>query len=245
MSYKGVYNFFGPIVRNFYNIRVSGAENEPLTGPFIVCSNHISNHDPVIIDAALHHQMRFFAKAELFRIPGLKQLITSLGAYPVKRGASDVRALRKTVEILENGEVVCIFPQGTRYPGVRPNSSQSRSGVGMIAFRSKAPVLPMLIQTKGWKISPFKRVNVMIGKPITYDEFGFTDGSKAEYDQAAEIIFDRISAMITDDYGEDTLLLPKPKEKYRLWETPKALPAASKKALPSGTEPAEDVKTEQ
>lgn len=237
MSYKGVYNFFGPFVRNFYNLRVSGAENEPKNGPFIVCPNHISAHDPVIVDAALHHQMRFFAKAELFRIPLLKQLITSLGAYPVNRGASDVRAIRKTVEILENGECVCIFPQGTRYTGVKPNASQTRSGVGMIAFRSKAPVLPVLIQTKGWKVSPFKRVNVVIGKPITYDELGFTTGNKSEYERASEIIFDRISAMITDDYGEDTLMLPKPKEKYQLWEEKKslkALPSGERKALPEG-----------
>ena len=85
MSYKGVYNFFGPMVRNFYNLRVSGAENEPLTGPFIVCPNHISAHDPVIVDAALHHQMRFFAKAELFKIPLLKQLIIGLPGHPLRK----------------------------------------------------------------------------------------------------------------------------------------------------------------
>ncbi|MCR5262885.1 MAG: 1-acyl-sn-glycerol-3-phosphate acyltransferase, partial [Clostridiales bacterium] len=161
-------------------------------------------------------------------------LITSLGAYPVNRGASDVRAIRKTVDILGNGECVCIFPQGTRYTGVKPNASQTRSGVGMIAFRSKVPVLPVLIQSKGWKVSPFKRVNVIIGKPITYDELGFTTGNKTEYEQASELIFDRIASMITDDYGEDTLMLPKPKEKYQIWETPKALPAGKRPAPPEG-----------
>ena len=155
MSYKGVYDFFGPAVRRFFNIRVSGTENEPEKGPFIVCANHLSDSDPIILDAALHHQLRYFAKEELFRIPLFRRLIIALGAYPVRRGMSDVRAIRKTVEILENGEVVGMFREP---PSGQPPRTDVKSGVGMIAWRAKSPVLPEL-SNKGWKISPFKRVN--------------------------------------------------------------------------------------
>jgi 1-acyl-sn-glycerol-3-phosphate acyltransferase len=221
MSYKGVYDFLGPIVRRFFNIRVSGTENEPLKGPFIVCANHMSDSDPIILDAALRHQLRYFAKEELFRIPLFRRLIIALGAYPVKRGMSDVRAIRKTIEILENGEVVGMFPQGTRHPGVNPCETEVKSGVGMMAWRAKSPVLPVLIQTKGWRVAPFKRVNVIIGRLIGFDEFGFTNGNKAEYDSASALIFERITELITDPDGGDNLLLPAPKEKFELIEGPK------------------------
>ena len=221
MSYKGVYDFLGPIVRRFFNIRVSGTENEPLKGPFIVCANHMSDSDPIILDAALRHQLRYFAKEELFRIPLFRRLIIALGAYPVKRGMSDVRAIRKTIEILENGEDVGMFPQGTRHPGVTPCETEVKSGVGMMAWRAKSPVLPVLIQTKGWRVAPFKPVNVIIGRLIGIDEFGFTNGNKAEYDSASALIFERITELITDPDGGDNLLLPAPKEKFELIEGPK------------------------
>ena len=104
--YGAVYKVLSGLVRRLYRVEIIGAENEPERGPFIVCANHISNHDVVILAACLKHQVRYLAKAELFRIPLLSQLIKAFGAYPLKRGQGDVGALKKTIKLLEDGEVV-------------------------------------------------------------------------------------------------------------------------------------------
>ena len=193
--YENAYKLLAGALRRFYNIRITGAENEPEEGGYIACSNHLSNHDVLIVAVSLKRQVRFFAKAELFKVPLLKQLITALGAFPVERGKGDVASIKKTISIIENGEVIGFYPQGTRCPGVHPSETTIRNGVGLIAYRAKATVLPIAIETKGFKIRPFKRTNVHIGKPLVYDELGFTDGVHNEYEQAAKLIFDRILTM--------------------------------------------------
>ena len=193
--YGNAYKILAGFFRWFYNIKITGGENEPEEGSYIACSNHFSNHDVIIIAASLKRQVRYFAKAELFKVPLLKQLITALGAFPVERGKNDVTAIKKTISILENGEVIGFYPQGTRYPGVHPAETKTQSGVGLIVFRSKTTVLPISINTKGYKIRPFKRVNVTIGKPIPYEEFDFTDGARKEYENASKVIFEKILAL--------------------------------------------------
>lgn len=197
--YAGAYKILAGALRRFYNIRVIGAENEPMEGGYIACSNHISNHDVLILAVSLKRQVRFFAKAELFKVPLLKQLITALGAFPVERGKGDVASIKKTIAILEAGEVIGFYPQGTRYPGVHPSETKTRNGVGLIAYRSKAMVLPVAIETKGFKIRPFKRVNVHIGRPLQYDDMGFTDEAHNEYQKAANLIFDRILGLFDEN----------------------------------------------
>ena len=76
--------FFKPVIRWFYRMKVTGGENEPLNVPCIICANHLSNQDVVILGASVKRQVRFFAKAELFRIPLLGPLITALGSFPGK-----------------------------------------------------------------------------------------------------------------------------------------------------------------
>lgn len=196
--YSNAYKLLAGFLRWFYNIRVTGAENEPVDGGYIACSNHLSNHDILVLAVSLKRQVRFFAKAELFRIPLLKQLITALGAYSVDRGKGDVASIKKTINILQAGEVVGFYPQGTRCPGVHPSETVPRNGVGLIAYRAKSTVLPIAIETKGFKMRPFKRVNVHIGKPILYEEMEYTDGSREDYERAAKLIFNRILALFDE-----------------------------------------------
>ncbi len=195
-----MYKIFVKGVRWFYNMEITGAENEPTDGGYIACSNHMSNHDVVIVAAALKRQVRFFAKAELFKIPGLKQLITALGAYPINRGKGDVGAIKKTIALLEGGEVVGFYPQGTRYPGVHPSTTTPKNGVGLVAYRAKVRVLPIAVTTKGFRIKPFKKTHVHIGKPIEFDDLGFETGSKEEFTDAAQKVFGRIVELV-DEVG--------------------------------------------
>ena len=190
------YAFARKHLRSFFNfiyrIKVVGAENEPKDSPFIVCSNHISNADVIVLGECFGHQLRYMAKSELFKVPLLRHLIRILGAFPVKRGTADVGAIKTALKLLDDGEVIAIFPQGTRMPRVDVRDTEPKSGVGMIAYRSGVPVVPVYIETKNNKHLIFRRNTVRIGKAITNEEMAFTCGAKAEYERVSKLIFDRI-----------------------------------------------------
>lgn len=192
--YGFIYKCLGGIVRRLYRVRVTGKENEPESGPFIVCANHLSNHDVVILAACMKHQIRFAAKAELFKVPILSGLVKSLGAYPIERGKGDVGAIKKTIKMLEDGAVIGFFPQGHRCPGKHPSETEAKSGVGMITARAKVTVLPISITTKKFKIRLFRKTYITIGKPIEFSEYGEMLGNKTDYERIAEHIFARICA---------------------------------------------------
>lgn len=185
---KNIAGFLQKVLR----ITVYGAENEPLSGGVIAASNHTSFLDVIVLGIALKRQIRFLAKAELFRIPLLSALIRNLGAYSVERGKGDVAAIKKTISLLEEGELVGIFPQGHRHKGVHPKGTEIKNGIGMVTYRAGATVLPVFIKTNKYKMRIFGRKEVYVGKPIPAEELAFETGNSAEYKRAAEYIFDRI-----------------------------------------------------
>src|SRR6516164_5983812 len=97
-----------------FEFRVDGAANEPAAGPVVVVSNHLSDLDPLIVGAALKRRLRFMAKQELFRVPGVRWWISACGAFPVRRGEPDRQALRTALRLLERGGALVMFPEGTR-----------------------------------------------------------------------------------------------------------------------------------
>ena len=115
--YEAIYKIFARPVRALYRVRVIGAENLPAEGGCLLCSNHTSMRDVVVLAAALPRQPRYMAKKELFKIPLLSQLIRALGAFPVDRGGADVSSIKKSIAMIEGGEVVSVFPQGHRVKG--------------------------------------------------------------------------------------------------------------------------------
>ncbi len=199
--YSAAHTCLAGFFRLIYRVKLSGRENEPAEGPVIVCANHMSDHDVVILAASLHRQVRYFAKAELFKVPLLKQLITLLGAYPVERQSASASAtsIKNTIALLSDGQMVGIFPQGRRCIAQDPRTTAVKGGVGLIAAHTHAPVLPVCIRTKGWKVRLFRRTYVSIGKPIRFEELGITDGKGDQYQQAAETIFARITEMIPEE----------------------------------------------
>jgi len=197
--YSFLYPWLAPFFRFFYRIEIRGKENEPTDGGLLVCANHISNHDVIILAASLKHQLCFLAKKELFKIPLVSSLIRALGAFPIDRKGSDVGALKKTVALLEEGRCIGMYPQGTRFPGQHPRSTPVKPGVGLIAVRSGCSILPVSIQTKGYKVLPFKKTVVTIGKPITAEEMQIGERNSAEYERISRLVFDRILEQMKDD----------------------------------------------
>ncbi|MCI8332121.1 MAG: 1-acyl-sn-glycerol-3-phosphate acyltransferase [Clostridiales bacterium] len=193
--YRIVYKLLSGFFRFLLRIEITGQENEPEQTGYLACANHISNWDVIILAVSLKRPVQFFAKAELFKIPLLKQLITALGAFPAERGAADLGALKNTISLLQKGDVVGFFPQGTRRPGTDPKNTAVKSGVAMIAHRSGCPVLPILIQTKNYKIRPFRKVFVSIGKPIEAAELAIDKNAKEQYAKASAFVFSHITDM--------------------------------------------------
>lgn len=193
--YMWVRKYVSWLIRACMCVRTYGTENEQTEGPLIVCANHTAMLDVLALAISFKRQLRYLAKKELFKVPLLAPLIRALGAYAVDRGTGDVAAIKKTLTLLDEGEVVAMFPQGTRYRGVDPAETAVKPGIGMLVYRSKADVQPVFVRVKGYRYRLFRKKEVIIGKPIRYAEFGFTTGGKEEYARAAELVFDRILAL--------------------------------------------------
>ncbi len=163
------------LMRKVFRIKVSGEENIPPSGAYIVASNHRSYLDPPVLNAVFPEPLFFLAKEELFR-PPLGWLIRHMRAVPVRRGSGDVAVLELSLEVLHRGCPVCVFPEGTRaQPGkfLRP-----KVGVGLLAVKSGVPVLPVYIGgtdellPKGAVLPKFGgSVEVFIGKPRRFMDY--------------------------------------------------------------------------
>lgn len=157
-----VYGALSPI----YRFDVHGTENFPKEGGVLVCSNHIHALDPPVVGILAPRPVHFMAKEELFNAPILKTLIPKLNAFPVKRGMSDREAMRKAIQLLKDGNVVGLFPEGTRSKdGVL---KEGLAGAGFFALRGDAVVIPTAIVGP---YKPFKRLKVIYGKPMDMTPF--------------------------------------------------------------------------
>ncbi len=185
--YERMYKTFSKPVKFLYRIEAVGTENIP-EGGCIIAANHTAFSDVLIISAAARRQVRYMAKAELFKTP-LKPLIKALGAYPVSRGGADVGSIKKTIALLGEGELVGIFPQGHRYGKQDPRFTEIKSGIGLIAYHAKTAVVPVFIDNKRMKTKMFQKNTVIFGKPISFDELGYISGGRVEYMNASKHIF--------------------------------------------------------
>ncbi len=194
--YRIIYAIFAGLVGFLFRIRVTGREHEPDEGGFIVCANHISATDPVVLCYAFRkHQVRFMAKKELFKIPLLSGLIRVLGAFPIDRGGNDVGAIKTSVSMIKEGKCMGIFPQGHRYPGQNPRDTETKNGAALICTRAEADVIPVYIQKKNNKHKLFRKTNVIIGEKIPFESFGYDPEATGEYARITGIIFDRVCSL--------------------------------------------------
>lgn len=144
-----------------YRWEVEGTEHIPKQGPVVVCPNHIHNLDPPLVGSAIDRKVHFMAKEELFRVPILAPLIRRLGAFPVRRGSGDRKALKKAIEILQEGKVLAIFPEGTRSRDGR--LGKAHPGAALIALKGNANIVPAAI------IGPYRffgKIRIVFGPPF-------------------------------------------------------------------------------
>ena len=183
-----------------YRPHFHGTENIPdKNKAYIVCSNHLSANDAIFMAWRLGQQTHFVAKEEIMKNPILRFFAKIFGVIPIRRGGADVGAIRKAIDAVKAGGVLGIFPQGTRRRGAKPEVSQFRSGVGMMAAHAEADVLPMYIKTKNYRIKWFRRVDIYFGELIKYEELGFKENKFAEFNAASKYVAEKIVALCPED----------------------------------------------
>jgi 1-acyl-sn-glycerol-3-phosphate acyltransferase len=175
-TYAQVRRFFGALVRAVYRLEVVGADRLPVTGPVVVAPNHDSWLDGIVLGAAISRELRFVAKAELWRSRLLAWMLDGLGAIPLERGHSDYLAATRVLQALEAGQAVVIFPQGA----VRGDRAW-KQGAAHMALVTGAPLVPVRLVGTAQALSRgkigFPRLRVIVGEPI--------EVARAPEDQAA------------------------------------------------------------
>lgn len=199
------------ILRVAIGFRVVGADRVP-DGPLLVVSNHIHNADPVLTNLAFPRPIHYMAKQEVFKIGVLRPILHFTGTFPVDRGGSDRAAIRRAEAALERGIAVGMYPEGTR--SLTLSLQKAHAGVGLIALRSDAPVLPAVITgserlpfngAKGRATAGIKQpdpghkgVRVLFGEPFRIPKE--IDGKRTTSAQATELMMIEIAKLLPPDY---------------------------------------------
>jgi 1-acyl-sn-glycerol-3-phosphate acyltransferase len=163
---------FQPFFHIYFRMIRIGREHIPADGPVIIAANHRSFLDPFVIGTMARRPMFYMAKKELFDKRWQGWVLNALGAYPVDRGAHDEDSIRTTKAILDRGDIVLIFPEGTR---TRPGGlGRPKRGVGRLALETGAPVVPVAVigtedVRRGWRIRP-RRVRIRAGRPLHFPQ---------------------------------------------------------------------------
>ncbi len=186
-----------PILSLVSRVRLRGRYNVPKHGPFLIAANHLSWTDIPLIPLLLPGKVVYMAKEEYFT-SRLAWLVRFMGAFPVKRGEGDRQALRAAEEQLRKGNVVVLFPEGTR--SKTGTMAKGHAGLGMIALRSGVPVVPVAIWGSEKVLKEGgPRVTISYGEPLVFKPKG-TKMTREDIDNATEDTMRAIAAMLPPEY---------------------------------------------
>jgi 1-acyl-sn-glycerol-3-phosphate acyltransferase len=196
------YRICRALMRLFFRLvgdwQVEGRENVPPEGALILAPNHVGFLDPPLVGCALDRPAWFMAKAELFRLVPIRRFLTALHAFPVQRGTGDRAALKRALDHLAAGRAVTLFPEGTR--SQTGELGEPELGIGMIALRSGAAIVPMAIvgtdrvMPRGAKWIRTGTIRLRIGKPLRFPAPEGKPG-REEYAAVARRVMEEIRAL--------------------------------------------------
>jgi 1-acyl-sn-glycerol-3-phosphate acyltransferase len=185
------------IVAIIFDVHTVGQQNVPGTGPLIIASNHLSWTDIPLIPAFIKRKVVYMAKEETFT-GKTGWLVRFMGAFPVKRGEADRQSLRTAEEQLKAGRILSIFPEGTR--SKIHTLGQAHAGMGMIALRSAAPVIPVAIYGSEKSFKEFRpRITIIFGEPMILAPKG-KKITREDIDRSTEQVMLRIASMLPPEY---------------------------------------------
>lgn len=180
---KGLVWLFTKLI---YKIDYKGLENIPDEGAFILVGNHKSNFDPIVISFTTKRKIHYLAKAELFKTKFTKWLFESVRCISIDRSKNDITAIKNALKVLKRGDILGIFPEGTRIKDGTENV-QIKSGAAMIASKAKVNILPVAISAN-YRIFSTIKITIL---PM-YD----MEVAKEKYDNDIEKISEDIMAKI-------------------------------------------------
>ncbi|CAM5307496.1 1-acyl-sn-glycerol-3-phosphate acyltransferase [Streptomyces spiroverticillatus] len=205
------YVLLGPLLRILFRPRIEGLEHVPEDGAAIVAGNHLSFSDHFLMPAVLKRRITFLAKAEYFTGPGVKGRLTaaffrSAGQIPVDRSGKEAgkAAVREGLGVLGKGELLGIYPEGTRSHDGR--LYKGKVGVAVMAIRAGVPVVPCAmvgtfeIQPPGRKIPKVKRVTIRFGEPLDFSRYAGMEDEKTALRAVTDEIIYAILALSGQEY---------------------------------------------
>ncbi|MFE5619334.1 lysophospholipid acyltransferase family protein [Streptomyces sp. NPDC056463] len=234
------YVLLGPILRLLFRPRTEGLEHIPAEGAAIVAGNHLSFSDHFLMPAVLKRRITFLAKQEYFTGPGLKGRLTaaffrSAGQIPVDRSGKEAgqAAIREGLGVLSKGELLGIYPEGTRSHDGR--LYKGKVGVAIMAITAGVPVIPCAmvgtfeIQPPGKVVPRVKRVTIRFGEPLDFSRFAGMEGEKAAVRAVTDEIMYEILALSGQEYVDDYAAKVKAAE-----QEAKAAEAGTRRKFPRG-----------
>ena len=173
-----------------YRPKIVGKENLPKDTGALLCPNHVHNLDSAVIVAMFKRKVNVLAKEELFKNRFICWLADLFGVYPVKRGKADLQAIKISLKLLKNDELLLMFPEGTRHgldKGKKP-----KNGAVLIAATAGKPIIPIGIQGN---FKPFTKVIINIGKPIDYSKYKEKVKEKEEVSKLTQELMQEIVSL--------------------------------------------------
>jgi 1-acyl-sn-glycerol-3-phosphate acyltransferase len=205
------YVVLGPILKLLFRPWVEGTENLPVEGPAILASNHLSFSDSIFLPLSVPRRITFLAKADYFTGRGLKGFLTrgfmkGAGQVPIDRsgGRASEAALRKAMEILGQGELLGIYPEGTRSPDGR--LYRGKTGIARMALEAGVPVIPVAmintfdIQPPGKLLPRIMRVGIRIGEPLDFSRYEGMSGDRFVLRSITDEIMYELMALSGQEY---------------------------------------------
>ncbi|BBC97412.1 lysophospholipid acyltransferase family protein [Streptomyces griseofuscus] len=205
------YVLLGPLLRLVFRPRIEGLDHVPATGPAIIAGNHLSFSDHFLMPAILKRRITFLAKAEYFTGPGIKGRLTafffrSAGQIPVDRSGKEAgqAAIREGLGVLDKGELLGIYPEGTRSHDGR--LYKGKVGVAVMALRAGVPVIPCAMigtfeaQPPGRALPRVRPVTIRFGKPLDFSRFAGMEQQKAVLRAVTDEIMYAILTLSEQEY---------------------------------------------
>jgi 1-acyl-sn-glycerol-3-phosphate acyltransferase len=184
-----------PLLYGPFRLRAGGQENVPASGGCVLACNHLSNFDPWPLGMPLWptRWLRFMAKSELYWWP-LRLVLNAAGAFKVRRGVGDQEAMETAVRLAREGEVVVMFPEGTRRKKglVKKHQARARSGAARIALEAGVPLVPAAVAGTD-KLLSLGPLRIVFGAPIDLDDLPVED-----LRNSAQTATDRLMARIAE-----------------------------------------------
>lgn len=180
------------VVRVLFRVKYVGKENIPDSQGYILASNHISNLDPVVHAISMKNRVFYMGKSELFEKRLVAFFLKRFQGFPVNRNRGDLSAIEYAIRVVNEGNILGIFPEGTRSKTGKP--LPPKAGIALIANKTGADVLPVSVYCEG-KVRPFKKITVRFGEIIKNNELTIENGKASELKKASQLVMGRIVSM--------------------------------------------------